>query len=303
MSKRLMTAMTAGLASGIASLCLAGNPQDIFAAAGGGQIERIDALLRADAGLVNARDASGCTPMHFALRNLRVAAVRRLLERGADLPAGVECGGTALHVVMLGGDNTKEAQEQRETLTGLLLDRHADVGAADDQGKTPLHLAAVKGRKEVLDPLLAAGAKVGAQDRLGRTPLHDAAMFNQITVIHWLLSKRADVGAEDIAGDTPLHVAVLRFRREATERLIEGGAAVNARNKRAMTPLHIAATAGPDEKEVDRLLAGVAEVLLTHGADVNAVDVSGATALKYALEHERKETAAMLRRHGAREPT
>ena len=51
----------------------------------------------------------------------------------------------------------------------------ADVEGRDDDGRTPLHVAAAfNDNPAVLDALVAAGADVESRDDDGRTPLHAA---------------------------------------------------------------------------------------------------------------------------------
>jgi ankyrin repeat protein len=53
----------------------------------------------------------------------------------------------------------------------LLLDKKADVNAADNSGQTTLMLASTNGRLEVVQMLLAKKAVVNAKDKNGRTAL------------------------------------------------------------------------------------------------------------------------------------
>ena len=55
------------------------------------------------------------------------------------------------------------------------------------------------------------------------------------------------------------------------------GCAVDARSEKWQTPLHLAATEG---------YSAMVELLLDHGADVNAEDVDGDTALHISLAKE-----------------
>ena len=68
----------------------------------------------------------------------------------------------------------------------LLLAHKAEVNAKDDEGETPLHVAATKNdpehepgesaRKDVAELLLASGARVNAKRNDGITPLGLAEM-------------------------------------------------------------------------------------------------------------------------------
>jgi len=110
----------------------------------------------------------------------------------------------------------------------------------DEFGRTPLHNAAIEGRRDVVGSLVAAGADVNARDNNGATPLCAAAGFGQRAVVDLLLSLGADREARSYASDTPLYTAAAWGHLAVVELLIEFGADVNARNKAGLTPLRAA---------------------------------------------------------------
>jgi len=54
---------------------------------------------------------------------------------------------------------------------GLLLEAGAYPNAANNNGETPLHLAAAKGSDDLVRMLVQKGAKPDVRDKSGRTPL------------------------------------------------------------------------------------------------------------------------------------
>lgn len=175
------------------------------------------------------------------------------------------------------------------------LDRGVSVHGKDEQGLTPLHVAAASRGKEddstaVVEALLAAGADVNAADAGGRTPLHLSAENRLTECWELLLANGADADATDQEGLTPLHLAAAWGGRRLPELLVKHGADVRARDERGATPLHYAATSPRAES---------AAVLLRNGADVNARDAGMLTPLHYAAHNLRTEVARLLLQHGA----
>ena len=83
-----------------------------------------------------------------------------------------------------------------------------DPNAPDDQGRTPVHLAALEGRPEVMAALAEAGADPDALDGKGRTPLHLVAYFGtDPETVTALVRAGADLAALDAKGRTPLEFA------------------------------------------------------------------------------------------------
>ncbi|HUT52061.1 MAG TPA: ankyrin repeat domain-containing protein [bacterium] len=90
-----------------------------------------------------------------------------------------------------------------------LLDRGADVNAADEDGCTPLIWAALSGKRETVELLIARGGDVNCKDSDGQTPLHIAATTGDVAMARLLIEKGADVNARDYFGITPLRSAAL----------------------------------------------------------------------------------------------
>ncbi|CAG0884545.1 unnamed protein product [Cyprideis torosa] len=164
----------------------------------------------------------------------------------------------------------------------ILLAHGADCNAAYAEEKlTPLHITRTE---ETARLLLWHRAKVNFRSQKARTPLHHATADDLISVTKVLLIHGAKPNVADKEGKTPLHEAQ---SSEAARLLIEKKADVNAKDRNSMTPLFIA---------VSHDLHSVAEVLLNHEADPN---ITAKDWLSPLHEARSSETAELLIRHGA----
>jgi ankyrin len=141
-----------------------------------------------------------------------------------------------------------------------LIDKHADVNAAEPDGSTALHWASYRDDIDMIDALIKAGARVNAANDLGATPLWAAAQNGSEAVVRRLLAAGADPNKALLAGETPVMVASRAGKADVVELLLAKGADVNARGARRQTALMWAAS----QKHPD-----VVKVLLAHHADLS----------------------------------
>ena len=127
------------------------------------------------------------------------AAVKKLLQNGANIKKEDSKGRTPLHIATTWGN---------KKVVKVLLEAGADPNKADKEGETSVHKASYEGHAEVLKLLLAApGVKVNKVDNEGRTPLWEASFLGKTDIVAMLLKMGADANKADQDGDTPLYVA------------------------------------------------------------------------------------------------
>ena len=147
-----------------------------------------------------------------------------------------------------------------------LIDGNIELlNARDNNGRTPLHLALELGRGEIVDSLIARGADVNLPDKDNNSPLHYAAVSGDAGLVRSLLEK----GAATI-NDT-----------SCTQR---GGFVGD------WTPLHLACLEGYPE---------TVQLLLDHGADIEARDGLQRTPLILSAESGNLRVAEILIDRGA----
>lgn len=72
----------------------------------------------------------------------------------------------------------------------------------------------------------ARGASVMAVDEAGNTPLHVAAMGAKVDILRQLVDQGADVQAMNDASETPLHVAARSRSTQTLHAIVKKGASV-----------------------------------------------------------------------------
>lgn len=193
----------------------------------------IDFRALVDAGVdLRAQDLRGYTPVHYACES-EITAMQwyytegkldELLDQGAN-------GATPLHLAAAKG--VASAFQRRllsdwsPTETKLLMIR-------DFNGRAPVHWAAVCGQVEVLKYLKAG---INLTDNDGWTPLHLAVLHDRLEVVGQLATLSADLEIRDRRGRTALDLAREDKNRRASEILIQNATGDTKRHHGRLAPL------------------------------------------------------------------
>ncbi len=184
-----------------------------------------------------------------------------------------------------------------------------DVNVQQPDGTTALFWAVYYDQANMVSLLIDAGADVNVANRYGLTPTIQAAINGNSEIITILLDAGADPNAITLQGDTALMNAAKTGAVQGVEALLDAGAEVDARDTYTyQTPLMWATASNQSE---------VVDLLIQHGADVNAVSAEllfsginqggvqgdfpngGLTSLHHAARENALESAQLLLAAGA----
>ena len=238
-----------------------------------------------------------------AARNADTAALRDLLNRGASVHTPEGDGTTALHWA-----SYRDAGDSAD----LLIRAGANVNAANDLGVTSLWLASQNGSEGMVRRLLAAGANPNMALLSGETPLMVAARSGSPTVVELLINKGANAEARGARGQTALMWAVAQKHADVVKVLLAHGVNVHVRSNResmvqAVTPhgylpYNRDIPFGSDTALLFAARSGdvaSARLLVAAGADVDAVDAWGVSAVTLSAHSGFAELVEFLLEQGA----
>ena len=196
------------------------------------------------------------------------------------------------------------------------------VNQTDDSGNTPLHIACLHKKSDVVSSLIDAGADINAQNNQKLTPLcramefllkistsrdrssngiqlavdrhmqnateisaTDSAQFKKIVTL--LIDAGVDPNSNSVFKITPLHVASMFWWKDLASHLVKAGANVNAKD--FVTPPLVLATQSMRSAQnaspgVTQRFKQMLSYLIDEGADVNIPGGYGLTALHYASQ-------------------
>lgn len=283
-------------------------------------IQIIDILVEAGASInTHGDDPARHTALHSALaaQGPPLKLIIYLLHHGADPNLRDSCGRSAFFELLSHPKATKELVKvftdagavvgppaakgqtplhcvRNPSIASWLLASGADIFAVDDQGEIPLHKASSTGNLELVSLYLDASSPIDKPNDFGCTPFMQS---RSASISKTLFDHGADIHATTDQGFTAIHHAADSCNLRLVLFLLANGANVHAYVTRqehncglnggptvavaGNTPLHLAIVSAHGALMGQTL--EVVNVLLGHGADIEAKEGTGKTPLLLAI--------------------
>ena len=181
------------------------------------------------------------------------------------------------------------AQEGNLSTVEACLCAGQDVDARDYMfDETALMRASRYGRIDVIMFLLEHGADINATTSEGSSALHVAVLLKHAQCLEFLLScKGIDKDIQDNRGNTPLMVAAERGFHRFVHLLLTHGCNPNISNSVGQTAIHFSLM--PYQGIIgNRDGCTCLQILVEHGAEIDAVDKNGMTPAHCAVQRGNK---------------
>lgn len=215
-------------------------------------------------------------------------------------------------------EDIAEIEENRSSLFDVITEGNvdkiedsikllSDINIKNSDGLTPLHFVIsmisestkkIDNKKyyEIFILLLTYGANPNIKNTAGGTPFALACYYGLEELVIFMVNKSlVDINLKNPNGYTPIYSAILSGNFNIVEHLLDNGADLHIKSSINQNALHILCNEA-EEQSMD-----IANLLLDHGVDVNAVDDYNNTPLVYAISWKNKELQKLLIDYGATE--
>ncbi|MBN9542865.1 MAG: ankyrin repeat domain-containing protein [Alphaproteobacteria bacterium] len=181
--------------------------------------------------------------------------------------------------------NTVDAYDVIVESAKILIQKGANPSFKNEAGQSLVHLSIAHVYINLaLEMMKSPKFQPNLADNDGKTPLHLAASLEKLDLIVMLTNLKANVNAADNDGYTPLHNAINEGNLEITKYLIKNGADINRKpaKNHADTPLNVAAHKGH---------FNIAVLLLALGADSKGITTRNEELAKILVTSNPKQAA------------
>uniref|UniRef100_A0A3Q3K4S3 Uncharacterized protein n=1 Tax=Monopterus albus TaxID=43700 RepID=A0A3Q3K4S3_MONAL len=208
-------------------------------------------LLEWGADVNFSQKTTGWGPLMVATLSGKVVVAQQLVERGADPDRINVLSKTAFELTM----------QLRQRDIKAYLDAITTVRPqTDDERRRPDVFSALKlGNSQLVKEILEEDpAQVNSSNQEGASPLMMAAVSGQLEVVQLMVEKKADIDKQDcVHGWTALMQATYHGNKDIVKYLLSQGADVNLRAKNGYTAFDLVMLLNDPDTELVRLLASV----------------------------------------------
>jgi ankyrin repeat protein len=184
--------------------------------------------------IIDIKDRNFRTPIHYAILNKNMFAIKKLLESNCNLNTSDNKGYNALHYSILSRD---------KEIVKLILPGIVNINTRTSTGETSLHLAVNLQLTDIAEFLIKNGINVNFQDYSHEfTALHYAVSINNKYLIQLILDVSGNPNIQDIFGNTPLHYVMIEETYNLIDLFINSKKIIcnlNLYNIDGKLPLHI----------------------------------------------------------------
>ncbi|KAJ5987978.1 hypothetical protein N7481_003188 [Penicillium waksmanii] len=169
----------------------------LFLAVANSHAQAVKILLDHPGIRVNQKDEYGHTPFSYAAKRQLIQIMIDLIEKGAD-PHALEAENVAVINLLKEADNNSMHllveglssidQEATLTLVKKLIQAGYNLDQVDPRGRTPLHLACLSCRQDIVSALISANADANSKDHTGKVPLQYALETRNKDLVDLLLN-------------------------------------------------------------------------------------------------------------------
>jgi ankyrin repeat protein len=236
------------------------------------QIARIESYLKKGA-RINTIDSNHRTVLHFAAKNGRLEVVNVILENGADPTIKDKEEKTPLDLVVEQKNKVEQSGMLEEVknyqeIIDVLSEKINKLEKSKLKSQDELFNAVKQGDLQKVRDCLRKGTNVNAKNTAHETPLHIAAEKSYKDIVQTLLENGANIEEQDIIAWTPLHLAAANGHLEIVNTLLKRITdryqfiKLNAGDNKVASPLQLAA---------QKHHLQIVNVLLTKGASLGVV--------------------------------
>ncbi|XP_065336219.1 uncharacterized protein LOC135937067 [Cloeon dipterum] len=235
-------------------------------------------IEQVDDSVLNAKNASGNTPLLLACKKEFWRAAELLLTRNVEVNVSDMWGKTAMHYA---------AQWGKLDLVKLLHEKGADLTLTDRNGMNALnhatdHLEVISFLHEKNNELL------GQRFKDGNTTLHLAirSSFGDTDIILWVLEHfENDLNVTNNEGETPLLLVCKESDWHLAKILLDKNVDIHVKDKKGRTALHYAVNLDGNHRIEDLFTFDLVQELCKRGADFALTDNDGMNAFHHAIRN------------------